>query len=555
MEPAQITAAMAPAPASFRAEGEHASPPEDGSSFRHEMDRVLSGMPSHARPEKPETSERTGVGHRCQESAERSKNRSANGAREVRKSDNEGAHEDGSEDRGGGPATGADAEPGARAQRADRDRRPQPVEGSEAKKAEAATEVDPKKPTVHGHDTAPEQPGAAEGQRTEAPAPEWAPGQRDDEDGVAALTEQAQPAHRSLPAGGRRFARNEGEAHDAASTKPRAGEREPTQAASAALKPQAKPAAPAPKSVLGATERGAPKPHPQSQAPQARSSAANTAEGAQVAHQRFGPRGGSPDEREPQEGEPAPRRTDQGASRGRMQDAQRESAQSGNALRERLGEAGAFARKLAAKSGERAGAEGVSARAGRPVVPGANANKAAVNEPGGRAPGVGVTQGWERYEMQVGRTFARRLQTATGRTVEQVRTAVVRQAEYIHGNGRSEVRLQLQPPELGRIRVEVEMRDGRLEVRLRVENPDVRQAMQRELQGLDRAFRDAQVDVNRFELTDYSSGRRWAQAGSEGRAQTGSIRSGEGVAPAMEAADTERGWARIGTAGSVDCLV
>jgi flagellar hook-length control protein FliK len=141
------------------------------------------------------------------------------------------------------------------------------------------------------------------------------------------------------------------------------------------------------------------------------------------------------------------------------------------------------------------------------------------------------------------------------RVLNWTHSEVVRSARMIRTNTRSELRVQLDPPELGRMKVEVEMRDGNLEVRIRVENPEVRTAIRNELADLERGLKSAQVDVSRFEVGDYQS-----DAGGE-RYQTAPRQRPYGSA-AGSAADhapyhsgTEDGWVRISATGRMDCLV
>ncbi len=143
---------------------------------------------------------------------------------------------------------------------------------------------------------------------------------------------------------------------------------------------------------------------------------------------------------------------------------------------------------------------------------------------------------------------------AVASAVQQTESHVVRNAQYIQSGGRSEVRLQLDPPELGRMKVEIELRDGDLEVRIRVENPEVREAIRGQLQSLERSLRDVHVEVSRFDVSDYHAGQRnssgggWHSAPSSG----GDLPpyDGQGLAEVEEG-----GWVRISETGRMDCLV
>jgi len=172
-------------------------------------------------------------------------------------------------------------------------------------------------------------------------------------------------------------------------------------------------------------------------------------------------------------------------------------------------------------------------------------------QPGADAVAV---QAWRRYDAQAGDGYRQQVQTLAGRATGQVSVEIVRQAQMLRQNGSTTIRIQLNPPEMGRIRLEVRMRSEHLEVRMQVENPDVRQAMTRELAGLDRTLRDAQVDVQRFEVTDYQSGRQGT--GRDGYQDGAPSGGGSPQLPAAGEQDNPAlGWARISTSGAVDCLI
>ena len=169
--------------------------------------------------------------------------------------------------------------------------------------------------------------------------------------------------------------------------------------------------------------------------------------------------------------------------------------------------------------------------------------------------GAGALQAWRRYDVEAGTAYRDQVSTLAGRTAGEMSAEIIRQSQFIRQNGNTTIQLQLNPPEMGRIKLEVvQTRSGELEVHLRVENPDVREAMTRELAGLDRTLRDAQVDVQHFEVTDYQTGR---QAGGRDAAADGgpSGQGGEAVRTPGDDDSGQAGWARISESGSVDCLV
>lgn len=145
--------------------------------------------------------------------------------------------------------------------------------------------------------------------------------------------------------------------------------------------------------------------------------------------------------------------------------------------------------------------------------------------------------------------------SAVTRAMQQTESHVVRNARFIQSGGRSKVRLELDPPELGRMKLEVELRNGGIEVRLRVENPDVREAIRGQLQSLDRSLRDGHVEVNRFDVSDYNAGQRGGSASGgwqEGPAQGSDHLGLERVE--IRPSDDD-GWVRISGTGVMDCLV
>jgi len=143
-----------------------------------------------------------------------------------------------------------------------------------------------------------------------------------------------------------------------------------------------------------------------------------------------------------------------------------------------------------------------------------------------------------------------------GQAIDRARPELVRAAQYIRSGGSTEVRLQLEPPELGRMKVEIQMKEEITEVRIGVENAEVREAMRSELPGLERLFREAQVEVGRFVVGDYTP-----EHGGQGAAGTREHgwSAGEGPGTPAEAGasegNRETGWVRISESGHMDCLV
>ncbi len=105
------------------------------------------------------------------------------------------------------------------------------------------------------------------------------------------------------------------------------------------------------------------------------------------------------------------------------------------------------------------------------------------------------------------------------------------------------------------MKVEIAMRDGALEVRIRVENPDVRVTLQNELPDLDRALKEAHVDVSRFEVGDYHPGQDEARrqtANGNGPVDASPLDADD---PGEQLGERSVGWVRISESGRMDCLV
>jgi len=162
---------------------------------------------------------------------------------------------------------------------------------------------------------------------------------------------------------------------------------------------------------------------------------------------------------------------------------------------------------------------------------------------------------WRSYATEPGQATTATAKGAAQQAFHTAQREVVQQARLVGRNGRSEVTVRLHPPELGRMKVQILMRAGKLDVKIGVEDPQVREAMKEELQNLDRALRTAQLEPTRLEVSDYQTGR---QGGWEGPAQgrTDSAPSG-GAVGVPEAQDHVRPaeWSVFSEAGGIDCLV
>ena len=171
------------------------------------------------------------------------------------------------------------------------------------------------------------------------------------------------------------------------------------------------------------------------------------------------------------------------------------------------------------------------------------------------ASGLDALQGSGEYAPHTTGTRVDDTRNAVRQAASRARSEVVRHAQYTQQNGRSEVKIQLDPPELGRMRLEIAVEDGKLDVRIRVENPVLREGLRSELQHLDRTLKDAQVDVSRLDVSDYQSEPQDERRGAPG-GWGGPIPAELSPEESAQLHDEEtETWTLITEAGRVDCKV
>jgi flagellar hook-length control protein FliK len=95
---------------------------------------------------------------------------------------------------------------------------------------------------------------------------------------------------------------------------------------------------------------------------------------------------------------------------------------------------------------------------------------------------------------QAAGTLARKLNGDLG-------SNIVRQAKImLSESDKAEIRLIIRPPELGRVRINLQMENGHIAGRILVDNGSVREVMEQNLPALQRAFAEAGLDVGSFEV-------------------------------------------------------
>lgn len=191
----------------------------------------------------------------------------------------------------------------------------------------------------------------------------------------------------------------------------------------------------------------------------------------------------------------------------------------------------------------------------KPVSQGTGPLRSVASETGSRAPAASEVQGAVETRGEVAATSGAIPREAARQVARAVPQDIVREARLLQRNGESELRLQLNPPELGRMRVEVQMRDGTLSVRMRVENAEVREALRDEVAELGRALRQADLSVAQLEVSDFESGRRGDGGGQYDGAGASNLARNAGTA--LDESEGTDGYERtfISDSGRIDCLV
>jgi flagellar hook-length control protein FliK len=107
---------------------------------------------------------------------------------------------------------------------------------------------------------------------------------------------------------------------------------------------------------------------------------------------------------------------------------------------------------------------------------------------------------------QAGATLGRRLNGDVGQNI-------VRQARVmLQESGKAEVRLIIRPPELGRVRIQLQMDNGHIAGRILVDNGSVREVVEQNLPALQRAFEEAGLEMGDLEV---STGDARQEAGTD----------------------------------------
>jgi len=134
---------------------------------------------------------------------------------------------------------------------------------------------------------------------------------------------------------------------------------------------------------------------------------------------------------------------------------------------------------------------------------------------------------------------------------------VVRGASLMVAQGRSEIRVQLRPPELGTVRLHlVSDRNNVVDARIVTERDDVRQLVERNLTELRDALAGSGIDVGNFDVSTQHSGQTWDDsAGQPASRRAWDATESEGDQPVSQPSDSVRGVNRSQAAGTIDYII
>lgn len=112
--------------------------------------------------------------------------------------------------------------------------------------------------------------------------------------------------------------------------------------------------------------------------------------------------------------------------------------------------------------------------------------------------------------------LARRLNGDLGRSIVRQANVMLRDAD------RGEIRLVIRPPELGRVRINLQMDNGHIAGRILVDNGSVREVFEQNLGALQRAFAEAGLELGDLEISAGGEERQGSgESGRSGRPRRG----------------------------------
>lgn len=104
---------------------------------------------------------------------------------------------------------------------------------------------------------------------------------------------------------------------------------------------------------------------------------------------------------------------------------------------------------------------------------------------------------------------------------------IVRQARILlHNADSAEIKLVIRPPELGRVRIQLNLDNGHIAGRILVDNGSVREVVEQNLSSLQRAFEEQGLQVGNFDVESRDDQRRSTEERS-GKSESRSITAGD----------------------------
>lgn len=94
----------------------------------------------------------------------------------------------------------------------------------------------------------------------------------------------------------------------------------------------------------------------------------------------------------------------------------------------------------------------------------------------------------------------------------QLRDAVVSQSRYVSSNGHTYMEVQLDPPELGTVRIQLSESEHGMRAKLVVANESTLRTIESELPTLRQSLADAGVSIDQFDLSQNNRGEQWDEA-------------------------------------------
>ncbi|MBN1826862.1 MAG: flagellar hook-length control protein FliK [Candidatus Eisenbacteria bacterium] len=124
---------------------------------------------------------------------------------------------------------------------------------------------------------------------------------------------------------------------------------------------------------------------------------------------------------------------------------------------------------------------------------------------------------------------------------EEILDRLIEQTQRIVKSGRNEAEIQLDPPELGKVRVKLMVTEGSVRGFIEVENPNVQAALQTDLSRLTSALADSGLDLTQFDVLLHDNRRSGGRQAGKSLRDRASSEAGEGEATETARPERPRG--------------